>query len=130
MREAGNVISEQKDTLDIADLAHMLDAAVQAIMKRGKSQVGQKTILDSLAPASSAFSKILQTGKMDERDAIQNVIDAARTGAESTREMTSSIGRARWFSDRTLGVIDPGALSGYMIVKTVGEYIIEQGQNA
>ncbi len=130
MREAGSVIGDQKDTLSITDLAHMLNAAVQAIMKRGKSQAGQKTILDSLCPAASAFAEILKTGKLDEREAIQAVIDAARAGAESTREMTSSIGRARWFSDRTLGVVDPGAMSGYLIVKTTGEYILEQGRTA
>ena len=130
MREAGNGIDEYKDSLGMADLAQMLDAAALGIMKRGKSQVGQKSILDSLVPASSAFSRIVQTGSMDEREAIQAVIDAARAGAESTREMVSSIGRAKWFSDRSLGIIDPGAMTGYLIIKAVGDYILGQGQNA
>lgn len=127
MREAGNVISEERETLGLAELALMLDAAVQAIMKRGKSQLGQKTILDSLVPAASALSQSLRTDKTDENAAILAAIEAARAGAESTREMISTIGRARWFSERTAGVVDPGAMSGYLIVKALGEYFLERG---
>ena len=40
--------------------------------------------------------------------------------------MKSNIGRAKWFSNRSLGIIDPGAFSGYLIIKTIGEFILEK----
>ncbi len=127
MREAGNAVSEERDTLGLAELALMMDAAVQAIMKRGKAEIGQKTILDSLSPAASALAQSLRTEGIGEKEAISAAIEAARAGAESTKEMISTIGRAKWFSGRTAGVVDPGAMSGYLIVKAFGEYFLERG---
>jgi len=39
--------------------------------------------------------------------------------------MESTIGRAKWFKNRSIGVIDPGAYSSYLIIKTIGAYIIK-----
>jgi len=122
MREAGKAAGE-KTEVTLYDLASMLEAAVQGIMKRGKAQVGQKTILDSLHPALH----VLQAGlasRADERKLLADVIQAAADGAEATRDLKPEAGRARWFSERSVGQIDPGAVSGHLIIKTVGEYLL------
>jgi len=54
----------------------------------------------------------------------EKAIEAASEGAESTRAMQPTIGRARWFTERSQDEIDPGAVSGSIIVKTVGEYLL------
>lgn len=123
MREAGKACAG-KEQIGLADLAAMLDGAIKAIMKRGKADVGQKTILDSLVPALRAIEEGLVKAGADEKAVIRKAIDAASAGAESTREMKPTIGRARWFTERSTNEIDPGAVSGALMVKTIGEYLL------
>lgn len=122
MREAGKAAGD-KAQVTLPDLAAMLEAAIQGIMKRGKAQVGQKTILDSLHPALEALKAGLASGTEEEK-LVAQVIQAAADGAEATRDMKPEAGRARWFSERSVGQIDPGAVSGHLIVKTVGDYLL------
>ena len=122
MREAGKGIKD-KEEVTLSDLAAMLEAAIQGIMKRGKAQVGQKTILDSLHPALVALQQGIGSGR-DEEKLVAAVIQAAADGAEKTRDLRPEVGRARWFSERSQGQIDPGAVSGHLIIKTVGEYLL------
>jgi dihydroxyacetone kinase-like protein len=125
MREAGKALGE-KEQIGLADLKEMLDAAISGIMKRGKAVVGQKTILDSLAPALQVLQEGLKSSMADEKALIRSIIGAASAGAESTRAMKPAIGRAKWFADRSQGEIDPGAVSGALIIKTVCEYLLEK----
>lgn len=124
MRAAGRVAID-KESVDLVTLAIMLEEAIKAIKKRGKADVGQKTILDSLVPALNTLQDELKSCQENEPKIIQNVIEAAYNGAESTKKMKSAIGRAKWFVNRSRGALDPGAFSGYLIIKTFGEYIIE-----
>ena len=121
LKAAGQSVAG-KDTLDVGDAADMLEAAISAIMARGKAKPGQKTILDSLMPAVEALRRC--AGGPDQHPPVaEQVSDAAKSGAEGTVELTSSTGRARWFKDRSIGIMDPGAWSGYLIMKTVGETV-------
>lgn len=122
MREAGKAVKD-KEEVTLSDLAAMLEAAIQGIMKRGKAQVGQKTILDSLQPALEALQQGIESGT-DEEKLVAEVIQAAAEGAEKTRDLKPEAGRARWFSERSQGQIDPGAVSGHLILKTAGEYLL------
>ncbi len=124
MREAGKALGD-KEEVGLADLKEMLDAAIKAIMKRGKSELGQRTILDSLHPAFKVLDDGLNDSKADEAALVQSAIEAASSGAESTKEMKPTIGRAKWFVDRAHGEIDPGAVSGALIIELVGEYLIK-----
>lgn len=121
MRAAGLAVKD-KETLNLKDLQNMLQASIEAIKKRGKASRGQKTILDSLIPSLEYLEK--QKSKIDESLIIKGTIKKAFDGAESTKNIESQIGRAKWFRDRSVGVMDPGAYTGYLIIKTIGEYII------
>lgn len=121
MRAAGLVVKD-KETINLKDLQNMLQASIEAIKKRGKASRGQKTILDSLIPSLEYLE--IQKSKIDESLIIKGMIKKAFDGAESTKNLESQIGRAKWFSDRSVGVMDPGAYTGYLIIKTIGEYII------
>lgn len=124
MRQAAKAAGE-KTVLSLSDLADMLEAAIGAIEKRGKARAGQKTILDSLYPALLRIRDGIGRSEA-EPEILRGTLEAASKGAEGTREMESSTGRARWFKERSVGEIDPGAVSGYLIVKTVGEYLLEK----
>lgn len=125
MREAAQALSN-KDELCLADLRQALDAAIRGIMKRGKAQLGQKTILDSLHPALQALQREGADSLADIQAMIRRTIEAAHEGAEHTRQLTPGVGRARWFAARSAGEIDPGAFSGYLLIKTIGEYLSEK----
>lgn len=125
MRAAGLAI-KNKESIDIKDLEFMLEEAVKAIMKRGKASVGQKTMLDSLVPSLEYLKESQKNNmKKDEISIVEQMVGKAYKGVKSTKQMESTIGRAKWFKNRSIGVIDPGAYSGYLIIKTIGDYIIK-----
>jgi len=122
MRAAGLSIKD-KQFIELADLKNMLASSIEAIQKRGKASRGQKTILDSLMPALEYLES--QENKKAESEIVRETIEVAYQGAESTKELESQVGRARWFKERSIGVMDPGAYTGYLIIKTIGDYILE-----
>jgi len=122
MRAAGKAVAGG-DSVGLEELAAMLEAAVEAISKRGKAHVGQKTILDSLHPALEALRAGLETGEV-EADVVRRAVQAAADGVERTRGMKAGIGRAKWFAERTRGELDPGAVSGHLIVKAFGDRLL------
>lgn len=79
-------------------------AAAENISARGKAQLGDKTILDSLFPAGEAL------GTSSDRDvALDAAISAAAVGVENTKDMQARRGRASWLQERSIGLQDPGA---------------------
>ncbi|NLD71681.1 MAG: DAK2 domain-containing protein [Chloroflexi bacterium] len=94
--------------LSLADLAAMCRAAAEGVKERGKSDVGQKTLLDALVPAAAALETAAAEGASI-AEALGRAARAAEAGARATEEMKSQVGRASWFTDRTAGVRDPGA---------------------
>jgi dihydroxyacetone kinase-like protein len=84
------------------DLIEAGRVGAQAIATRGKSAVGDKTILDALVPSLDAAAA--------QPDApLEAALDAARRGVDATRELVSVRGRAAWVGERTRGHADPGA---------------------
>lgn len=125
MREAGKAAAGL-EAIGIADLARMLEAAVAGIRTRGKSEPGQKTILDSLHPALVSLQSDAARGRAA-AETLRAAVRAAEEGAESTRGMVPAVGRARWFQERSKGELDPGAVSGSIIVKTVAACLLGEG---
>lgn len=86
--------------------------AVDAVAARGKSEAGQKTMLDVLYPVRDA----LAAGKPEAE--IAAVADAA---AEATVSMKALRGRASFLGERSIGHMDPGSRSSALLVRTVAE---------
>lgn len=78
-------------------------AAADAIAARGKSAVGDKTVLDALVPSIDAADSA-----HDNR--LKAAIESARTGIEVSAELVSRRGRAAWIGERGQGLRDPGAV--------------------
>lgn len=97
-----------------ADFCRALAAAVAAMKSRGKSDVGQKTMLDVLAPIADE----LKTGQFDTRVIRQK----ARRLAEATIPLKATRGRASFLGDRSIGHMDPGARSSELIIDAVCDY--------
>jgi dihydroxyacetone kinase-like protein len=93
------------------DFLRVADAAIDAVKARGKSDFGQKTMLDVLKPARDAFA--------DGR----NPAAAADAAAEATIPMRAVRGRASFLGDRSIGHMDPGARSSALMIAAVCEVL-------
>jgi dihydroxyacetone kinase-like protein len=98
----------------LADLAKAFDAAFAAVKARGKSEVGQKTMLDVLDPVRSALASASPDPLLG--DKIKKV---ATEAAEATVNMKAIRGRASFLGDRSIGHMDPGACSSALMISTI-----------
>ncbi|RWA77588.1 dihydroxyacetone kinase subunit DhaL [Mesorhizobium sp.] len=99
---------------DRAALASALGKAIEAVSARGKSQPGQKTMLDVLQPVYEALAQ----GKT-----ASEIVDAADHAAEATVPMKALRGRASFLGERSIGHMDAGARSTALLVRAVAEAI-------
>ena len=91
---------------------------IEDVQKRGKSEAGQKTMLDTLIPAAKQLENEIEQGSII-GDIIENVIEAAEVGCESTKTMKALKGRASYLGERSIGHIDPGAMSSLLLIKAI-----------
>ncbi|HVD31403.1 MAG TPA: dihydroxyacetone kinase subunit DhaL [Methylomirabilota bacterium] len=92
-----------RESLTADDVLTMARQAIPAIAKRGKSEVGDKTLLDALVPSIAALEANTSDG------ALEAMIAAARKGVDDTAASVSRKGRAAWLGERSIGHADPGA---------------------
>jgi dihydroxyacetone kinase-like protein len=105
--------------LDGATLAGMFRAAADGLARRGRCVPGDKTILDTLAPAAAAFTEVLDAGQ-DMRTAYVAAIRAANRGMRSTRDLVARRGLALRLGERSVGTLDPGAVSCLLLLTALG----------
>lgn len=111
-----------KQQLSGDDLILMFEAMVKGIADRGKAKVGDKTILDALAPAAEAMASARQE-QASLREMFNKAYEAADNGVKQTVSMQSKHGRAGRYLERSIGLQDPGATVGALIVKGFAEYM-------
>ena len=93
-----------------AELAAAITAAITAVKSRGKSETGQKTMLDVLVPALAAFAS---SGDLE------NVKLAAARAAQATAPMRATRGRASFLGERSIGHVDPGGRSSSLMISAL-----------
>ena len=109
-----------KSELDLAGFTDALDAGVQGVVKRGKAERGDKTMVDALGPALDA----LRAAEGDDVGAaLQRAAEAAREGMEATVPLVARKGRASYLGERSAGHQDPGATSSHLLLKTAAEAV-------
>ncbi|MEX3978497.1 DAK2 domain-containing protein [Paraburkholderia sp. EG287A] len=82
-------------------------AVAARIAERGKSQLGDKTVLDALVPSLDTL-EAFESG-VDERVLLDAMIDTAERQVRATAALQSKKGRAAWVQERSIGHADPGA---------------------
>jgi len=115
-------IAKGKESLDLATVADMAEAAAQGVRERGKSDVGDKTLLDALVPAAESLRVSAKEGRAL-AEALLDASEAAKQGMEATKALKAKVGRSSWFADRTEGIQDPGATALYLMAVSVAEYV-------
>jgi dihydroxyacetone kinase-like protein len=105
-----------KDEVTCEQAADALAAAIEAVKARGKSDVGQKTMLD-------VFSPVLGVLREGGAGLPARLKSTARAAAENTIPMRAIRGRASFLGERSIGHMDPGARSSALIVDAVADVV-------
>ena len=113
-----------KTEIGLTDLAAMAAAASAGIQERGKAQLGDKTVLDALAPTVAALRTAAAQGT-PLPTALAQALAAAAAGVQATIPLKAQVGRAAWIAERSVGHQDPGATSFYLMLKSAVEYLTE-----
>ncbi len=105
-----------KEEVDVATLGEAFEDGINNIMSKAGSKPGEKTILDAIVPAiqelrSSADSEMVW----------KLAAQKAEMGAESTKNMKSVHGRAAYYGEKSLGLVDGGAVAGQLIFAALSE---------
>jgi len=104
--------------MDATTLAAMRTGATAGLARRGRCSVGDKTILDTLAPATAAFAAAIARGS-GASVAAGEMLTAAAAGMRSTRPLVARRGLALRLGARSSGHLDPGAVSCFMLLRAI-----------
>ena len=97
------------------ELSVYLTAFAAGIKKRGKCELGDRTILDSVDAGAKSAAEAAAVGKTME-EVIEAACQGAAAGVEATKDMVPKFGKAAVFAAKAAGVADQGADAGmYMI---------------
>lgn len=108
------------DAIDADAFGKMLAAGLEGVQSIGSAKVGDKTLLDTLVPALAAFNSANEQGNSFSQ-ALAEMVAAAERGRDSTLDMVARIGRSSRLGERSRGVLDAGATSCAIILKSLGE---------
>ena len=100
----------------LATVADAFAAAIDSVKARGKSKIGQKTMLDVLTP-------VLAEIRQDGPDLAPRLRSCARRAAAQTMPMRALKGRASFLGERSIGHMDPGARSSCLMVEAVADFM-------
>ncbi len=117
---AGAKGMDPKAVLGTADLADMEKKSLAAIQERGGAQVGDKTMVDALAPAVDAMEANKDKSLLEMLKAAEA---AAKEGMENTKKYVAKYGRAKSLLERAIGHQDAGATSVYFIMQGMREFV-------
>ena len=119
--DAGKAVPGKMELSD-DDLVALLGAGLKGVIRIGKTNLEDKTMVDALHPAVEALKKAVADGK-DTVEALHLMTDAAHEGMKATIPMLAKKGRASYLGERSIGHQDPGATSSYLLLKTLMETI-------
>lgn len=117
-------VVEGKMNVDEKDIISMFEQAIEGIKMRGRSDKGDKTILDSLIPAFEAMKTAYDEGE-NSKEAFKMAEEAALMGVEYTKTIIARKGRASYLGERSIGHQDPGATSTYILIRSIREILEE-----
>ena len=112
--------------LDGAGVAAVIAGALDGIQARGKATTGEKTMVDAWTPALEAARAAAESGS-DPAAVLEAAATAAEAGAAATEPMRATKGRASYLGERSIGHLDPGAVSTSLILRAAVRAADEAG---
>jgi len=113
-----NQLSDQKN------IALMFDCGVEAMKKRGKADIGEKTMLDVLVPVSKKLNEL--SDKKNSKEIAKEIMKTAEIGMLSTKDLIATKGRASFLGERSIGHIDPGARSSQIAIEAICNVVLNK----
>lgn len=109
MRAGG--LSREKDMLTLADVEAMLGAAIEGIQKRGGAELGDKTLLDALAPIRDVVASYTAASDVAPGEVLKEVTRVANEAIDTTKGWVARRGRQSFTGERSAGTPDPGIVA-------------------
>lgn len=99
--------SAAADTMTVEQVKEMFQGAYEELYDMSTAKVGDKTMMDTLVPATEA----MQAWEGDMDGLFEAAARAAEVGAENSKNFVSKFGRAKSYGTQTIGTPDAGAMS-------------------
>lgn len=125
MSKAGRDRLTNEQPPDQADFAAIFFHGVEAVKQRGKSDAGEKTLLDVLIPVAK-FLQLAADSRLTWPEVSQGIKQTAIEGMESTRDMLATKGRASFLEERSRGHIDAGAKTSQLMICSLVDVLNNQ----
>jgi dihydroxyacetone kinase phosphoprotein-dependent L subunit len=113
-------VAAGEESLDADRIVAMLRAATEGIKARGGAELGDKTLLDALVPATDAIEEGTKAGSSGS-DTLRAAAVSARSAAEATRSMLAKKGRAAYTGERSVGTLDAGAVAVAVLIEALAD---------
>jgi phosphoenolpyruvate---glycerone phosphotransferase subunit DhaL len=111
--------------ITLATFADVFTEGVESVKQRGKAELGEKTMLDTLIPVTNSLQD-----SVNNHDSIDTALDklklVAIQGMESTKDMLATKGRASFLGERAIGHIDAGARTSQLMICAIADVLLEQ----
>jgi len=98
-------LTKGKTAIEAGEISSLVEAARDAMIQRGKGQLGDKTVLDGMDAIARALA-----GKPP-AEMVEAAMAAAAATVEDYRDKPNKLGRARMFGEKSIGLVDPGQLA-------------------
>jgi dihydroxyacetone kinase-like protein len=108
--------------MNLQTLSDAFGQGVSAVQQRGKSALGEKTMLDVLIPVAKALEESA-TKSLPLPQVLEDVKRVAETGVESTRDLLATKGRASFLGERARGFVDPGAKTSALMICAIARVL-------
>ena len=102
------------------DVVRALRASVEGIKARGKAELGEKTLMDSLVPAIDTLEAEASAGRPP-AEVVRAMATTAREAAENTKTMQARRGRASYTGERSIGAVDAGAMAIAVLLEKLAD---------
>ena len=119
------IASKGKESVTLGDLVVMLRAATEGIMARGGAKLGDKTLLDAIAPATDQLEEWSRKEPADCAQAFQAAADDATQAVEVARDWVAKRGRQAFTGERSKGTLDPGMVAVAEMLQAVAKALRE-----
>ncbi|MCL2127582.1 MAG: dihydroxyacetone kinase subunit DhaL [Treponema sp.] len=106
--------------IDLAGFVPVFREGILGVQARGKAELGEKTMIDVLLPALDSLEKDSAAG-LSGKEAFANAEKVAADCMEKTKDIIAKKGRASYLGERSIGHIDPGATSSYLMISTISK---------
>ena len=112
-------LTQDKEEIALPLYIEMLEAGIDAIKQRGRSDFGEKTMLDVLIPY---MNYLKENNQQPLTQLLSGATKEAKRYLEETKDRQATKGRAAYLGERSIGHIDPGAMSAFLMIETVEAY--------